>query len=227
MTQSYYDQATNIWQMIEGLSPVVIRPKCLLIFYGIMYGIKNHGFRKAVHKLLYFAWSLKLLDFTILHLILKKDERFFYLGPFKNRFLNFQLNDNPTSVLFPNKLVGVQNFTIPSKLLHLVNRPCICNIRKGNLEMYLSSERHFVIFLKQFFQYTGIKVLCKLVNCSAIMCGLLHLRYFEQLSTNELSMYLGPLFLVGNNSLIKQVETSRILHLSPQEVFDQTSKPRK
>lgn len=209
----------KILRDLDQLSPVVTRPRCVLIIYGRISGITKQNFDKALEDLFRNAWYMKFLDFTIVHILPRRYPVIRYLNPFQNLIVNFSLTTNSTSTLFPNKLKNVKNHTMRVPVPHIYNGTCVFRDKNGELEHFLFIKADFYIFLKQFFDYTNIGVIWDVEEMSYMIFTVTYTGWLRQLSRNGLSVLPVWFQRFGNRSLSKQVEVSRYFHFSGQEIF--------
>ena len=117
------DQVVQVEEYINifiKLSPMAIRPKCLLLF--LKNDLPNEN---ILEKILRYAWSKKFVDFSIIswkyYFNKTSDSHLYYLNPFSNTFVrkdNCQIEN-----IFPDKLINVSKY--PFKLLVTIQKPFI------------------------------------------------------------------------------------------------------
>lgn len=207
-----------LWKIGE-LSSVVTRPRCLMIIYGRLLGIRKDDYHKAVVKLLNYAWSLKFLDFTIIHLISRRLPMIFYLNPFQSNAVNFQNTDTFNSSLMPKKLVNCSNYTVHVPLIMIKDISCLFKDKNGKVENYAMNDKNVFVFLKQFFEYTQINVLWDLYTFPRLAGVMFVRRLIKQLAKNKSQFLFFYYAHFGNSSLVNQVETSRYFEWMRYEIF--------
>lgn len=114
---------SNLENYIQ-VSPIKIRPKCLVIFNDTL---TSHDL-KTIRSVLLYGWSRKFLDFTIVNLNVGE---IFYFNP----FLNIISNDNIlTANIFPNKLKNMNKYTLRTVFIH--HRPYSFDEEVDNITNY-------------------------------------------------------------------------------------------
>lgn len=204
-----FDEMKDFLRDVSDLSPVVTRPRCLLILYGRIRGMARHLYDKAIRNFLDYAWSLKFLDLKIAHFISWDHPIIFYLNPYRNEFFKFRYDQNSTSTLFPKKLVDAKNYTINNYILSLTNATCIYRDKNGEIEMYILPNHDWFIYLKHFLAYTNIKIHWDVVWLPLMVTSFLGTGVLKMLSQNEVSSSSITFFHSGNSSMVRGVETSR------------------
>lgn len=214
-----FDEVKDILRNFDQLSPVVTRPRCALVIYGRILGLSKQNLDKALEDLLQNAWDMKFLDFTIIHILSSKNPVIYYLNPFENLIVNFSLTVHSNSTLFPNKLINVKNYTIHIPIPHVYNGTCVFRDKNGDLEHFLMTKADTFIFVKQFFDYTKIRVVWDVQNMSFMVFMVVYPVWLSRLSKNTITMLPMSFQRFGNHSLIKQVETSRYFDFADQQIF--------
>lgn len=103
--ENIHDMVHYVIERIIELSPVPMRPKCLLICW-----------KKDVHlidnakKLLYYAWTKNFLDFTILLINKSNSTLMIYYNPFNNTFVT--KNILKKNEMFPDKTDDVKKYPL-------------------------------------------------------------------------------------------------------------------
>lgn len=96
----------NIFHYFVKISPVAMRPKCLLILYNETENVPNY----VLKNILSYAWSLKFLDFSIINLNSSDKILFLNYNPFNKSFKE-KSSENLT-VIFPDKLINANNYRL-------------------------------------------------------------------------------------------------------------------
>lgn len=215
--KSTFDEVENLIREIGELSPVVTRPRCLLILYDRIRSMPQRLYHKFIQSVLDFAWSMKFLDFTIAHFFSEYHPMIFHMNPYRNEFVKFQFNNESASMFFPRKLVNAKNYTVEIKLGLLTNGSCIYTNKNDEIEMFILGKENWFIYLKQFFDYTGISVDWDVNRVPLIFAPVLRRAFVKSLSMNQCPAFATTFFQSGNRSAIDQIETSRFFEF---ERFD-------
>lgn len=200
-SSSDYVKGTNdLLNLFVKLSPVQIRPRCLVISFNddsIRCPNKDH-----ITKILSTSWSLKFLDFSVLRVNKNNDLELHSYNPFTNQF-----NVQPLQPIFPDKLDDMNDFTL---ILPIYNYPPMMTVTE-----VIDKNRTII----QGHDYLYVEILSKKLNFS-----LNFLRQqtvpsdpsffplmFAKLRSGEVNI-LGTQFLVGANIFNNSVVIGK-LHL--------------
>lgn len=124
---TYIVDLRYFFHAISQLSPTIRRPKCLIIILS-----EKMIFYKKLQEILYYSWTMKFLDVTILTYI--ENSEIGGIGPIKHHYNPF-IEDyyNGTwdfkSTLFPNKLLNMNGYPIKMCMYHF---PPYVNITARN-----------------------------------------------------------------------------------------------
>lgn len=110
---------SNLENFIK-VSPVKIRPKCLVIFNDSAFDYYS------IESVLLYGWSKKFLDMTVVNL---KSRRQFHYNPFSNDFKN-----KSSIKIFPNKLKNMNKYPIRFKFMNIP--PFIFKVKIDNATLY-------------------------------------------------------------------------------------------
>ena len=171
--------------LIAELSPVQVRPKCLLLLLSdTTSSIKLNWTRILIH-----AWDQKFLDFTILQLNAKYSTVINF-NPF-NKKVNFEDVTSNTAI-FPDKLSNMNNYSLTFPLF---NFPPFIIVYKTKNEEISSIEGFAFSFLEVFsqkmnFSLQGLQTKVYLDIPEDVPYDY----YFEKLKNNEINL-LPNLFL--------------------------------
>ena len=106
------NQTLDMLNTFVSLSPLAIRPKCLLI-------CSNDKLKYNSKEILHYAWSLQFLDFTIMEINSINQILLIYYNPFQDVY-NIRYLKNVTN-FFPDKFKNVDKY--PFKLPGFTIRP--------------------------------------------------------------------------------------------------------
>lgn len=145
-----YQNVEKILDHFESLSPVVTRPKCLLLLWGYLYSSKA-----TINNILELSWKMKFLDFTIIWIRDSKSyPKVIYLNPFSYETVAFSLLKN--SKIFPDKLLNVKNFTVNLMVGQIEGQSEIVYDKNG--ELIDIRYRDMFVFIKQFCRYVNFDI---------------------------------------------------------------------
>ena len=198
--QSDFNGTYTILDNFVRSSPIPMRPKCLLIFFGNMKSTYN------VENLLQYAWSLKFLDFSIIKIEEKNSIHFFNYNPFTENYVTEYVE--AVINIFPDKLNNVHKYPFKLPGYHLP--PFICVDKQSNKTekfngiyyMYFESFAEKYNFTLQFIMESGYDTLTIFKNI------------FEKMEYNKVNamptaLLVGP-FLYNKNFLVgKSISESK------------------
>lgn len=140
--QNQYTSEMQIMQIfrimydIVAISPVSARPKCLLIFNS-----ENNWFHDSTNKILRHAWSLKILDFTILKVDSENNVTYYFYNPFTETSRTGYLTERIE--IFPDKLTDMKQY--PMNLSVTDNLPFL-SVQKNVRQSMTIKGLHFEYF---------------------------------------------------------------------------------
>ncbi|OXU27477.1 hypothetical protein TSAR_011255 [Trichomalopsis sarcophagae] len=194
---AYVKETIDLLNLFVELSPVQIRPRCLVISFNddIRSSNKDH-----ITTILSASWSLKFLDLSILRVNANNDLEPYSYNPFTKQF-----NIQPLQRIFPDKLRDMNGHTL---ILPIYNYPPMMTITE-----VIEENRTFI----QGHDYLYVEILSKKLNFS-----LNFLRQqiepsdpsffpliFAKLRSGEVNM-LGTQFLVGGNIFYNSVAIGKL-----------------
>ena len=98
------DQLENVYDIlnfIANASRIYPRPKCLVLLFS-----KNIALTESLKNILFYTWTVKFTDFTILNIGITDDFEFYYYNPFNSTYVTSKTN------VFPDKLQNMNNYTL-------------------------------------------------------------------------------------------------------------------
>lgn len=104
-TDQYLNKMCQIIDLLANMSPILMRPKCLLIFWN-----ENLEPEKEIYKILRYAWDKKFLDFTVMIKNVSNLINLVYYNPFTQTY-KWKILRN-TSKIFPNKIKNVNKYPL-------------------------------------------------------------------------------------------------------------------
>ena len=127
----------NILDFIARLSPLAIRPKCLIIVFS-SDTIESNDLKEIFH----YSWVLKFLDFTVLEIRKDHNPMLMFHNPFTDIIYNIDFKSNTD--LFPDKLQDVNEY--PFKLSVTNFRPFLNVTRDSQGNIKSVNGLYFTIF---------------------------------------------------------------------------------
>lgn len=144
-------KSNDVLDKLVTISPVAVRPKSLLVFYGP----DVNSVQSKAEEILKYAWSLKFLDFTILIIddTHKNGSTYINYNPFMKKFNSGYLK-NKTN-LFPDKLTDVNRYPL-NLLVYNLEPYLIVKVENGSVKDVVGNTPF--IYLKTISKYLNFEL---------------------------------------------------------------------
>ena len=173
-----------------------MRPKCLIVIYS-----KTHLSKSFTQFLLYYGWTKKFLDLTLLNVIgSRKESNIDIVVNHYNPFFNTYSNEswNTQTILFPVKLTNMNRYPIKIPIYHIPPYMQIDKYNNGTIREISGINYQFTPIIAEFLNFSIVIV--KTLDVTKF--GLFMKDLKALIENEEVNMLPIPMYYSPNRNLI-------------------------